>query len=101
MKLDCPRCGHGLSQAYLLKFLRLYSIRCPRCDSLLALDARGRLALAGVMIASILLAGGLAWGFESTVVTSAVIVLGILAGVVVGARVGKLVLSDENVDRGG
>ena len=95
MAIQCPKCRRGIPRWQLIGLVRLFSISCPHCHSLVSIDGRGRIALIATILVSILLGGFLQriTGFE--LVLPAAVVAGTVAGCVVSPRVGRLGISPE------
>ena len=99
MDLRCPNCDHGISRWQLLGFLRLLSISCPQCRTLLAIDSRGRAVLIGSILASIPFAAILMQFTDAKVAVPAAVVAGFVFGCVASAKVGRLGVSPEDSGR--
>jgi hypothetical protein len=102
MNRQCPRCGHQLSRWQYLGFYRIFSISCPGCRTLLALDDRGRHAQWGCILASLPCGLALSQWISPTLAYPVAVVAGFVAAVVVSAHVGRIGISPENEeDRAG
>jgi len=80
----------------MLKLLRLFSVPCHHCNTLVALDERGRSALLVTVFGSLLVAAVAAWATDSSVVLGVMLVLGLYLGFIVVAKVGRLGFSPED-----
>lgn len=100
MSLRCPRCNTPLPQGRVFWFMRMLSFNCTQCGSELALTGRGRTALVGSIIASILLCLLVRLLTASDTFAIIVFVAGVIVGCVVTWRIGELgILVDESEDQ--
>jgi phage FluMu protein Com len=96
VKNQCPRCGVDIGWEQHLRFLRLVSIRCPRCRALLALDRQGRYALWGPLAVAVILAVLLEQIAAPASVCALVVLAGLPAAALAASRLGRLGISAED-----
>lgn len=97
MALRCPKCGYILRNWEVSKYIRLRSISCSQCSSLVELDEPGRVAIIISVVASILLGALLAavTGFEF--ILGLALVVGLVIGSIMGANFGSLFISIRKI----
>jgi hypothetical protein len=102
MSLRCPRCRTALPVGRILWFTRMFSFKCTRCGSELALTGRGRTALVGSIVATILVCLLVKRLTASDILVIVFSIAGVVAGGVVTWRIGELgIVVDEGKRRAG
>ncbi|MBD3222319.1 hypothetical protein GF314_13860 [bacterium] len=96
MTRHCPECGHRLPAATYLGYLRLGSMPCPQCRTLLAIDGRARSTFWIAVIVAALLAAATMERTGSEPATAAVMLLGLAASVVLLTRTSTLRVAPDD-----
>ncbi len=99
MNTRCPKCGQGFSCWMLVAYIRVFSITCPQCKTMLALDYQGRRALFGSIIAAFLLSLALGLFLRFLYIVPVLVISGILVGCIAGAHWGAIGVSPEDPSR--
>lgn len=101
MNQTCPKCGQRVTRWQYIEFLRLVSSHCRGCGALLGIDDRGRGALWGFIIGSVFLGAIVAQIIPPSIAYPVLVIAGMVAGVLVAARIGTVGISvEDDGDRG-
>jgi hypothetical protein len=90
MSLSCPGCGNRLSRWEAVKFIRLMTIYCTKCDSPLSLDKPGRTALWLPIILALLLIVICMKACDLKYIPLILLIAGFVAGALCADRCGTL-----------
>lgn len=101
MSLVCPKCGNRLSRWEVVKFMRLATSYCTRCNSPLSIDKRGRSAIWYPIILSFLLMLVFMRASGKELIFLILLIAGFVAGVFYGDKYGTLRVSSEEDDHQG